>query len=553
MERPPAQSRMKEAETMLSSSTTTSTSNSNSNSSNHGILELASQNASLQWVRRDSLEQMRHQTEFEIICELGSGAFGTTFKVRNRIDGKIYALKRVHLGPVKGEKANKLVREVEVLSSLNHENVVRYYSAWVEKGSDVMPDEEGRSDEDDTDSYYHNHYTTSASSEDWNNNTNNNDSCITNVQKWKDPVCHLCQSSYTDWEVSFEAWGLLDSVLQPTFLCTICYKKSLPSHVDVDTIHIRKKQIMSFYLFILMEYCESTLQEAVDAVHNLTNNNGPDKNDKESKDKLLWAYFAQCVQGLQHCHARGVIHRDLKPTNIFVHKGVVKLGDLGLATYYNNDHLNSIRMANNATNNSGSNITTTRQDTPDDRNCTQPKRDASAVTTNHDNDTERLPNLGAASLSSQVGTFLYAAPELAAGRYNEKCDVFSMGVVMVEMWSQFKTGMERAHVLLGLHSDSSNNNVLGTDWTEDHPAQSLLAQSMLSPDATNRPSCTHILGFLLERNLWQQKNPVVLQEIVSELQLSRRKLKESLEQKEDTIASLRRLLNANNIANDHIP
>lgn len=32
-------------------------------------------------------------------------------------------------------------------------------------------------------------------------------------------------------------------------------------------------------------------------------------------------------------HLRGIIHRDLKPENILISKGLVKLGDFGLATY----------------------------------------------------------------------------------------------------------------------------------------------------------------------------------------------------------------------------
>lgn len=36
---------------------------------------------------------------------------------------------------------------------------------------------------------------------------------------------------------------------------------------------------------------------------------------------------------------------------------------------------------------------------------------------------------------------------MATGRYGEKCDVFSLGIVLVELFSNFTTGMERAAVL----------------------------------------------------------------------------------------------------------
>ena len=42
-------------------------------------------------------------------------------------------------------------------------------------------------------------------------------------------------------------------------------------------------------------------------------------------------YMAQAAQGLAHAHEQGVIHRDVKPTNLFlVNTGVVKLLDLGM-------------------------------------------------------------------------------------------------------------------------------------------------------------------------------------------------------------------------------
>src|SRR5262249_22462366 len=42
------------------------------------------------------------------------------------------------------------------------------------------------------------------------------------------------------------------------------------------------------------------------------------------------AYMAQACWGLAHAHEKGVIHRDVKPTNLFlVNTGVVKVLDLG--------------------------------------------------------------------------------------------------------------------------------------------------------------------------------------------------------------------------------
>ncbi len=44
------------------------------------------------------------------------------------------------------------------------------------------------------------------------------------------------------------------------------------------------------------------------------------------------SYLYQLLRGLDACHARGIMHRDLKPQNVLVDMhGVLKLADFGLA------------------------------------------------------------------------------------------------------------------------------------------------------------------------------------------------------------------------------
>lgn len=95
-----------------------------------------------------------------------------------------------------------------------------------------------------------------------------------------------------------------------------------------------------------------------------------------------WQLFRQIVEGLNHIHGHGIIHRDCKPENIFVDiAGNPRIGDFGLATsgqYY---------LADSVSASSG--------DVQSD-------------------------------LTRSIGTALYVAPELRSGansHYNEKVDV----------------------------------------------------------------------------------------------------------------------------------
>ena len=50
------------------------------------------------------------------------------------------------------------------------------------------------------------------------------------------------------------------------------------------------------------------------------------------REKEIWSYFIQILNGLTYLHYSGLMHRDLKPANIFLTKeGKIKLGDFNIS------------------------------------------------------------------------------------------------------------------------------------------------------------------------------------------------------------------------------
>lgn len=46
-------------------------------------------------------------------------------------------------------------------------------------------------------------------------------------------------------------------------------------------------------------------------------------------------YMKQLLRGLDHCHSCGVLHRDIKGSNLLIdNNGILKIADFGLASFY---------------------------------------------------------------------------------------------------------------------------------------------------------------------------------------------------------------------------
>ncbi len=77
-------------------------------------------------------------SDFEILKQLGKGAFGSVFLVKRKADNNIYALKSVIMDKLKKKEQENSLNEVRILASIRHPNIIGYKEAfWDEKTQSI--------------------------------------------------------------------------------------------------------------------------------------------------------------------------------------------------------------------------------------------------------------------------------------------------------------------------------------------------------------------------------------------------------------------------------
>ena len=66
--------------------------------------------------------------------------------------------------------------------------------------------------------------------------------------------------------------------------------------------------------------------------------------------------------------------------------------------------------------------------------------------------------------------------------------MYSLGVILFELWHPFKTSMERYITLNDLKTKG-----LPHSWALEYPQQAALVQSLMSANPADRPSAMHVL------------------------------------------------------------
>ena len=193
-------------------------------------------------------------------------------------------------------------------------------------------------------------------------------------------------------------------------------------------------------IYIIMEYFDNGDLESY--IKALKLYNGKDENKNKAE---IWNIFYQCMAGLNYLHSMGVIHRDIKPQNIFMTKNkIIKIGDFGVSAKFKDKQI-----------------------------------------------LKKIISLK----NTIVGTYGFMAPEVFKQSYNEKSDIYSMGCVFYEIlilkpYQKKSFKYENNKIVQSLESGSLSS-------ISDINFKEILTQ-MLEQDAEKRPDSKTILEKIKE-------------------------------------------------------
>ncbi|EEF49730.1 Serine/threonine-protein kinase cdk9, putative [Ricinus communis] len=98
-------------------------------------------------------------------------------------------------------------------------------------------------------------------------------------------------------------------------------------HLNVVKLEGLVTSRMSCSLYLVFEYMEHDLAGLAVS---------PGVKFTESQVKC---YMHQLLSGLEHCHNRGVLHRDIKGSNLLIdNEGILRIADFGLASFFDPNH-----------------------------------------------------------------------------------------------------------------------------------------------------------------------------------------------------------------------
>ncbi|XP_015126771.1 eukaryotic translation initiation factor 2-alpha kinase 1 isoform X2 [Diachasma alloeum] len=378
----------------------------------------------------------RYAVEFDEREFIASGGFGNVYRAVHRLDGHEYAIKKIVVKSGRVKNILQQLEEVKTLAKLNHTNIVAYKCAWIEHNlpHSLRPLAPAKSRT----------RTKRSSLKRLSSDTN---SCETqSANQFKTSFSSDRVRSDSASRVGRRIDGIVDGVsVERQNSDVVSFRNDDGENVDDRSVSSDSSDIEEIqsplhtdegrgricpYYSPRVRYATIYIQMAL---CEKTLRAWLDERLEATPEPIATTILKQILDGLHYMHSRDIVHHDIKPSNIFIgaigQRVEIQVGDFGLA-------------------------------------CPRKSESHHPV----------------------FGTELYAAPEQLNGQCNPKSDLYSLGIVLFEIFFPMKTGMERNSLITQLKSGK-----MPGEFIEKNPKWSDTIKRLLLVDPTRRPSTTELL------------------------------------------------------------
>jgi len=483
----------------------------------------------------------RYRSDFNELGLLGKGGGGEVVKVQNRLDSRIYAIKKVILESEQGQLAKigkaenaKLRREVTTISRMTHKNIVRYYQAWVE--GEAFPDHEHIASKQSTSNTTISPQSSAVGTgseglkTDGNDTTNlDSDHLSSDGLGWDKSPC-LYSQNLMEAKIPHRKRGDDDATGSECSDSSYCSNSSDESskwseatglaltHDTQSSAYDNDEKefglqnpLLGGIGFDNMAYTafHEKLIESSDASTKNTRSSALFEHSSSQRakntcaHKVMYIQMEFCATTLRHIidnrslQGKGEYEiwrlvRQIIEALVYIHKQKIIHRDLKPGNIFldseDNIRLGDFGLATTRRKNETADSSTVN----DGRKSNKDIDDISDLLGGpvHSQQTQELERIDG-SITGGVGTAYYSAPEqegTGQSGYDMKADIFSLGVIIFEMFhSPFSTQMERAENLERLRG---NRKILGRkDFTNSTPVIEADSQEV----SENQPSgCKYV-------------------------------------------------------------
>lgn len=81
---------------------------------------------------------MASLSDYEVLSVIGTGKFGTCYKVQNKLTNKIFVWKSIDYTDMDEDRRQQLLSEIKILKQLSHPNIVKYFNHIINKASHTL-------------------------------------------------------------------------------------------------------------------------------------------------------------------------------------------------------------------------------------------------------------------------------------------------------------------------------------------------------------------------------------------------------------------------------